>query len=446
MARYPGDANPNPRQVRANWHRYKADVKAILSLRDTIERTTVARFERAGSGFKAHCPFHAERTPSFFVQEDQGRYRCFGAACGARGDVIQFLGDWHGLSFGDALAKAGDLAGLPPPGLAESSLAGTRNATLSAWRMLFRTIPGSRPDPSEGQQRMRPSASFLSPVPAHIELPEIGKPLRIHDPLCRRDLSIRPTHVHVYRSVDAKVSCLVLRQDKPDGGKFFLQAVWSASRDSSSASPGRWTLVRFPRDVLRPLYGLEDVPRWIAHGGPSILFVEGEKARDAAVRLLPVESTGILSISGMGGGNAAIFSEMGPLLTWLGDRPASAENVTVYVWPDADRHLIRPGGKLVDRQRGFALGIASALRAGADEVGFDMRGIGTRRIVPPSVTADGWDLADALEQGWTTRNVLDQLCMHSVPIAEGDVDCKPSRAHPEASAGINAFDPAFDSA
>ncbi len=45
--------------------------------------------KKMGRHQKGLCPFHAEKTPSFIVNEEMGMYKCFG--CGAGGDVIKFL-------------------------------------------------------------------------------------------------------------------------------------------------------------------------------------------------------------------------------------------------------------------------------------------------------------------------------------------------------------------
>lgn len=57
--------------------------------------------KRAGSSFKANCPFHGEKTPSFFVNEVLQRYKCFG--CGESGDVINFLEKYESMTFAEAL-------------------------------------------------------------------------------------------------------------------------------------------------------------------------------------------------------------------------------------------------------------------------------------------------------------------------------------------------------
>jgi len=68
---------------------------------------------RAGREWKACCPFHNEKTPSFTVNDDKGFYHCFG--CGAHGDAIRFLTDNRGMQFMDAVRELAAKAGLEVP-------------------------------------------------------------------------------------------------------------------------------------------------------------------------------------------------------------------------------------------------------------------------------------------------------------------------------------------
>ncbi|MFP5330502.1 MAG: DNA primase [Alphaproteobacteria bacterium] len=68
---------------------------------------------RAGREWKACCPFHNEKTPSFTVNDDKGFYHCFG--CGAHGDAIRFLTDHRGLPFMDAVKELAAKAGMEVP-------------------------------------------------------------------------------------------------------------------------------------------------------------------------------------------------------------------------------------------------------------------------------------------------------------------------------------------
>jgi DNA primase len=75
--------------------------------------TPTVKLIRAGREWKACCPFHNEKTPSFTVNDDKGFYHCFG--CGAHGDAIRFLTDHRGMPFMDAVKELAAKAGLEVP-------------------------------------------------------------------------------------------------------------------------------------------------------------------------------------------------------------------------------------------------------------------------------------------------------------------------------------------
>ncbi len=69
--------------------------------------------KRAGKNFKALCPFHGEKTPSFTVSPEKQFFHCFG--CGASGDIFQFLMKMENLTFPEALEKLAQQAGVEIP-------------------------------------------------------------------------------------------------------------------------------------------------------------------------------------------------------------------------------------------------------------------------------------------------------------------------------------------
>lgn len=68
------------------------------------------KLEKAGGNFRACCPFHNERTPSFFISPARQTYHCFG--CNRGGDVISFVEEIEGLDFQGALKVLADRAGV----------------------------------------------------------------------------------------------------------------------------------------------------------------------------------------------------------------------------------------------------------------------------------------------------------------------------------------------
>jgi DNA primase len=86
-----------------------------LRLRTTLS-TVIGRhtkLQKAGREWKACCPFHKEKTPSFTVNDEKGFYHCFG--CGAHGDAIGYLTETRGLPFMDAVKELAEAAGMQVP-------------------------------------------------------------------------------------------------------------------------------------------------------------------------------------------------------------------------------------------------------------------------------------------------------------------------------------------
>jgi len=83
-------------------------LRSKVNLSDLIGETV--RLSKAGKEWKACCPFHEEKTPSFTVSNEKGFYHCFG--CGAHGDAIRWLTDQRGMNFAQAVTHLQKLTGV----------------------------------------------------------------------------------------------------------------------------------------------------------------------------------------------------------------------------------------------------------------------------------------------------------------------------------------------
>lgn len=87
--------------------------------------------KKAGTAYKALCPFHEEKTPSFVINRGDTHYHCFG--CGAHGDAIAFLMNYQRLGFVEAVEALAERFGVA------HSIASTSSGRLST------TGPGTPP-------------------------------------------------------------------------------------------------------------------------------------------------------------------------------------------------------------------------------------------------------------------------------------------------------------
>lgn len=83
-------------------------IKERLSIEEIV--SSYIQVEKAGKNLKARCPFHNEKTPSFYISPDRGSYYCFG--CGAKGDIFTFVEQFEGLDFYGALKQLAQKAGV----------------------------------------------------------------------------------------------------------------------------------------------------------------------------------------------------------------------------------------------------------------------------------------------------------------------------------------------
>jgi DNA primase len=89
----------------------KRDVLVATDLVSLVGGTT--SLKKVGASWKGLCPFHGEKTPSFYVHPQKGFYYCFG--CGAKGDAITFVRETERLEFAEAVAYLARLSGVTLP-------------------------------------------------------------------------------------------------------------------------------------------------------------------------------------------------------------------------------------------------------------------------------------------------------------------------------------------
>jgi hypothetical protein len=335
--------------------RPQLDVATVANdnpIEDVVAQHGGVALKRNGREWLGLCPFHAEKTPSFAVvpkeadQSDRGFFHCFG--CGASGDQFEFLRNLFGLDFPQAMALlAGEGGG------------------------------GERAAPSTRPAAPDPYADLVAlPVPSELPQPgvalELWNPKRLHDEKPRPKWRARPSAVHVYRGDFDEVIGCVLRIDGADGRKVTPQVRYARCHDGIA----RWACWSF--EEPRPLYR---VGPW----SDLHLFtwlVEGEKCADALAGLLiaPVAAW-------PGGTNGARHCDWSAL---RGRR--------LILWPDADQEGQDAMLGRHDDERGAKAGVAElATLAGAT----------VHRVIDWNQDAPkGWDVGDAIADGWSKDQVL----------------------------------------
>ena len=87
------------------------ELRARITLSDLIGKRV--KLVPKGGRLAGLCPFHSEKTPSFYVNDSDGFYHCFG--CGVSGDAISFLRESDGMEFMEALRYLAEMAGMAVP-------------------------------------------------------------------------------------------------------------------------------------------------------------------------------------------------------------------------------------------------------------------------------------------------------------------------------------------
>lgn len=334
----------------------RIDTAALLARIDIVELIDCyVPLTKQGAEYVACCPFHSEASPSFKVNRAKQIYHCFG--CGANGDAIKFLQEHQGLSFIDAVKQLG--GDLPASANTAPVQAPAKVAARSPW-VAMPGVPAGAPEHPK----------------AHV----------------KRGL---PERTWMYRGASGELLGVVMRFKTSGGGKEVLPVVWGRNTETG-AEEWRWMAFAEPR----PLYGLD---RLAANPEATVLVVEGEKCADAGAAELPE----LVVVSWPGGGKADGKVDWTPLagrkvITWAdadakrvpltpAERTEGIEQASKPLLPEADQ----PGVSTMARIRETLLSL-------------DCR-VWNVKLPPPGAKPDGWDIADAVNEGISGRILADYV-------------------------------------
>lgn len=323
----------------------RSDILAV------VER--YVKLEPAGSKeFRALCPFHSEKSPSFTVTPGLGRFHCFG--CGASGTALDFVMQYESVDFRTAVGIINNKIDAPEP-------AQPRDRRII-----------EREEPDEW-------------IPMALVPPDAPPPMDIiNRKIAGRWTKLVPARRWEYRDGVGALIGYVYRFNRPDSGKEIVPQVYAVNQVTGEV---QWRWLSFGKP--RPIYGLDLLT---TNPNAQVLVVEGEKDCDAARELFiaaGVPVTKLVVVAWPGGGKAVPHVDWSPLY-----------RRKVALWPDYDQKNYKERHEKVGQlmpmheQPGFV-----AMRDIFDVILDHCEAV--KYIAPPAGVPDGWGLADDLPEGFS---------------------------------------------
>ncbi|MCB9990701.1 MAG: hypothetical protein H6867_04905 [Rhodospirillales bacterium] len=223
----------------------KEQVKDRVRLEDVAALRVHGGLKRHGKYYKGLCPFHPDRNPSFYINTQTNRYRCY--ACDANGDAIQFLMDTDNLTFKEALQRLAEMCGIiqtpgrpailkkkaPPRPLTDAEQAATDLKEINKARDLYKSSVPAQGTVIETYLKCRSIDPALLPAGVMRQLrflPEvpywhtwknstkptlIGKFPAMVAPMQDKGGAIRGVHI-TYLQPDGRSKVVIQNKDKPN--------------------------------------------------------------------------------------------------------------------------------------------------------------------------------------------------------------------------------------
>ena len=185
----------------------------------------IVKLRRAGNEWKACCPFHADRSPSFTVYDGGRRFRCFG--CGAAGDVLDFVQRVHRVGLREAVAML-DGGALPIATIAAGGAAEPNDDRTGEALAIWDSAENAAGTLAEGYLRSRRLELPLPPTIRFTRLP-YGKSGPLHPALVAlvtdegdRPIGIQRTYLNAAGTGKAAVAKPKLSLGRMSGGSIRL--------------------------------------------------------------------------------------------------------------------------------------------------------------------------------------------------------------------------------
>lgn len=339
---------------------------------------------------------NAALTPSAVVPEWLPDGKKVGENWMARGGSLGVninTGKWSDFSSDEKASRGGDLVGL------YAFLFHGGNQVEAARDLMQRygivDNAETRERAAKVTQLQQPTYKPVMPVPADVpQEPNLAWQKGFKHPQFGK-----PSHVWTYRDSEGRLLFYIARYTDDEGKKQVMP--WSWGKHPTKDNIG-WQMRGITGNAKRPLYGLDKLAQYPEF---DVLVVEGEKTADAAQELL---GDACVVVSWAGGMGAADKADVRRLATRR-----------VFLWPDFDMFRekltneekaagVDPESKplLPLHKQGGALAmmaIAQKLKGLTADANIQMVGY------QPGEKSHGWDLADALAEGWTGEQVLEML-------------------------------------